>query len=241
MFNKNVAYNELPFLPPKGDLETKKVLKKVGNVKAALAELKGWMLTQPNPMLLLETLTLQEAKASSEIENIVTTNDEIYQAFISPVTAKYSPAVKEVLHYKDALWSVYPKIADGYPLTINVMIDLFRIVKERTDGIRRLPGTRLVNKYKGTVYTPPDSYEKIMQCLENLENYINADDDVEPLIKMAVMHYQFECIHPFPDGNGRVGRLLNVLYLVKNKFIDFPILYLSRYIMEHKKIITLVC
>ncbi len=234
-YNKDVAYNDLPLLPPTEDLETKSVLKKVGDAKAALAELRGWMITQANPMLLLESISLQEAKASSEIENIVTTNDEIYRAFITPELMKLSPAVKEVMHYKEALWYAYNKINDGFPLTINLMIELFRIVKERTDGIRSLPITRLASANQETVYTPPDNPDDIMRLLGNLETYINTDaDGIDPLVKLAIIHYQFECIHPFPDGNGRVGRLLNVLYLVQQKLLRFPILYLSRHIIENK-------
>lgn len=234
-YNKNIAYNDLPMLPPTEDLETKAILKKVSDAKEALAELRGWMVTQANPMLLLESISLQEAKASSEIENIVTTNDEIYRAFITPELLNVSPAVKEVMHYKEALWYAYNKISDGFPLTINLMIELFHIVKGRTDGIRSLPGTRLANANHETVYTPPDNPADIMRLLCNLETYINTNtDNLDPLIKLAIIHYQFECIHPFPDGNGRVGRLLNVLYLVQQKLLKFPILYLSRHIIENK-------
>lgn len=234
-YDKNVAYNDLPLLPPKEELETKAILKKVGDAKAALAELRGWMITQANPMLLLESISLQEAKASSEIENIVTTNDEIYRAFITPELLNVSPAVKEVMHYKEALWYAYNKIINGFPLTINLMIDLFHIVKERGDGIRSLPGTRLANSHQETVYTPPDNPDDIMRLLDNLEIYINMNaDNIDPLIKLAIIHYQFESIHPFPDGNGRVGRLINVLYLVQQKLLKFPILYLSRHIIENK-------
>lgn len=235
-YNKDIPYNTLPTIPPQRNLETIPILKKAISANKALAELRGWEFTQVNPFLLLQSIALQEAKASSEIENIVTTNDEIYQALSTPQNNQISPSTKEVMHYKEALWCGYSKIKEGYPLTINLFIDLFRIVKKREDGIRSLPGTCLKNTYGETVYTPPDNKTDIMRLLTNFENYINnsTNDNVDPLIKMAILHYQFECIHPFPDGNGRVGRIINVLYLIKENLLNFPILYLSRYIIEHK-------
>ena len=236
MRNKELPYNDLPYLPPVCELESKRILKKAISANRSLAELRGWSFNQSNPLLMLQSLILQEAKSSSAIENIVTTNDELYQAFATPDDKKIAPAAKEVMHYKEALWCGYEKIQQGFPLTINIFIELFRIVKQRTDGIRCLPGTTLRNSYKEVVYTPPDNEDSIMQLLSNLEKYINIDsaDDVDPLIKLAVIHYQFECIHPFPDGNGRVGRIVNVLYLIREKLLVFPILYLSSYIIEHK-------
>lgn len=236
MYNKNIPNNNLPPIPPAIDLETVPVLKKTIAANKALAELRGWEFTQANPLLLLQSIALQEAKASSEIENVVTTNDELYQALSTPTITNITPAAKEVMHYKEALWYGYQKIKDNYPLTINVFIDLFRIVKERQDGIRSLPGTCLKNTLGEVVYTPPDNKEDILRLLTNLENYINMPDenDIDPLIKLGVLHYQFECIHPFPDGNGRVGRILNVLYLIQENLLNFPILYLSRYIIENK-------
>ena len=234
-YRKEVPYNNLPTLPPLHDLETKKVLKKAISANKALAELRGWSFTQANPLLLFQSITMQEAKASSEIENVVTTNDELYQALSTPTASNISPAAKEVMHYKEALWYGYQKITQGYPLTINIFIEMFRIIKKRTDGIRRIPGTCLKNSLNETIYTPPDNEIDIMRLLSNLENYINnQDDDTDLLIKLAVIHYQFECIHPFPDGNGRVGRILNVLYLVDKGLLNFPILYLSKYIIENK-------
>lgn len=236
MYNKDIPYNNLPLIPPNTDIETVPLLKKALKASAALAELKGWEFSQSNPLLLLQSITLQEAKASSEIENVVTTNDELYQALSTPNNKNLTPAAKEVMHYKEALWSGYRSIKEGHPITINTIISLFQIVKERQDGIRKLPGTCLKNSYGEVVYTPPDNAADIMRLLSNLENYINIqnEDDVNPLIKLAVLHYQFECIHPFPDGNGRVGRILNVLYLIKEDLLTFPILYLSRYIIENK-------
>lgn len=236
MNKKNVPYNNLPLLPPKFEIETLPILKKAISANKSLAELRGWSFNQANPLLLLQSIALQEAKSSSEIENIVTTNDEIYQALATPADKNISPATKEVLHYKEALWHGCEKVKEGYPLTINLFIELFQIIKQRTDGIRKLPGTKLKNNFNEVVYTPPNNSEDILRLLTNLEKYINEDapDDVDPLIKLAVMHYQFECIHPFPDGNGRVGRIINVLYLMKEQLLEFPILYLSRYIIKNK-------
>ena len=236
VYQKDIPYNSLPKLPPTAELENMKLLKKAISANKALAELRGWLFTQPNPMLLLHAIILQEAKASSEIENVVTTNDELYQALSSPTAASITPSAKEVLHYKEALWYGYTKILDDVPITTNMFIDLFRIIKRRDDGIRKLPGTCLKNSFGEVVYTPPDNEADIIALLSNLELYLNVDleDDIDPLIKLAVIHYQFECIHPFPDGNGRVGRIVNVLYLIHKKLLTFPILYLSRYIIENK-------
>jgi len=232
---KDLPYNNLPILPPRCDLEQKEVLKKAISANKALAELRGWSFNQSNPLLLLQSIALQEAKSSNEIENIVTTNDELYQAFATPLDRNISPAAKEVLHYKEAMWYGYNKLDKNYPLTVNLFIDLFRIVRQRDDGIRKFPGTVLRNSMNEVVYTPPDNADDIMRLLSNLERYINTSDDgIDSLIKLAVIHYQFECIHPFPDGNGRVGRIINVLYLIQEKLLSFPILYLSRYIINHK-------
>lgn len=235
MYNYSQPYNDLPMLPPVEDVETKVILKKAISANKALAELRGWAFTQANPYLLLQSITLQEAKASSEIENVVTTNDELYQALSAPDTANISASAKEVMHYKEALWQGYTLIKKDYPITINMFIDLFRVVKRRSDGIRKLPGTCLKNSFNEVVYTPPDNESDILRLLSNLEGYINVDDDdIDLLIKLAIIHYQFECIHPFPDGNGRVGRIINVLYLVQKQLLNFPILYLSKYIIENK-------
>lgn len=234
MNNKNIPYNDLPLLPPQCDIESKEILKKSIKANAALAELRGWSFTQANPLLLLQSIVLQEAKSSSEIENVVTTNDELYQALATPEDKSISPAAKEVMYYKEALWHGFTKLKEDYPLTINLFIELFQIVKQRNDGIRNVPGTVLKNTFGEIVYTPPDNKDDILRLLSNLERYINIPDDIDPLIKLAIMHYQFECIHPFPDGNGRVGRILNVLYLVQEKLLPFPILYLSEYIIQNK-------
>lgn len=237
MHKKNIPYNDLPLLPPKAEIETLPILKKAIFSNKALAELRGWSFNQSNPLLLLQSLTLQEAKSSSEIENVVTTNDEIYQALATPTDKNISATTKEVLHYKEALWHGYEKLKQGYPLTINLFVELFQIVKQRSDGIRKLPGTTLKNSFNEIIYTPPDNFEDILKLLSNLEKYINEvpnPNAVDSLIKLAIIHYQFECIHPFPDGNGRVGRIINVLYLIQEKLLEFPILYISRYIIKNK-------
>ena len=189
MNKKNVPYNNLPLLPPKFEIETLPILKKAISANKSLAELRGWSFNQANPLLLLQSIALQEAKSSSEIENIVTTNDEIYQALATPADKNISPATKEVLHYKEALWHGCEKVKEGYPLTINLFIELFQIIKQRTDGIRKLPGTKLKNNFNEVVYTPPNNSEDILRLLTNLEKYINEDapDDVDPLIKLAVI------------------------------------------------------
>ena len=235
-YDKNIPYNNLPYIPPTGiNVESTKILKKAIAANKALAELRGWSFNQSNPLLLLQSISMQEAKASSEIENVVTTNDELYQAFSNPNATNISPSAKEVMYYKEALWHGYQKVKDGMPLTINTFIELFRIVKKRDDGIRKLPGTVLKNTFNETVYTPPDNESDILRLLGNLERYINTDmDDLDPLVKLAIIHYQFECIHPFPDGNGRVGRIINVLYLIQQNLLSLPILYLSKYIIWRK-------
>ncbi len=234
-YDKAVAYNHLPALPPVVDVETKRILKKVNVANKALGELKGWGLHQSNPYLLLQTISLQEAKASSEIENIVTTNDELYQAFALENGMAGSVATKEVLHYKEALWRGYELVKAGHPLSLSVFISIFQTIKSRSDGIRTMPGTVLKNGLGEVVYTPPDNPSDIRGLLGNLENYMNNPaDDLDPLIRLALIHYQFECIHPFPDGNGRTGRILNVLYLVQEGLLYYPTLYLSGYIISHK-------
>lgn len=234
-YDRNIAYNDLPFLPPQEiDLETKAVLKKVNTANRALGELKGWSPHQSNPYLLLQSLILQEAKASSEIENVVTTNDELYQAYSVEDLKNVSPATKEVLHYREALWAGYHAI-EKKPLGISIFRDLFQTIKQIDGDVRSVPGTKLKNDFGEVVYTPPDNRDTIIRRLSNLEIYINdPKDDLDPLIRLALIHYQFECIHPFPDGNGRTGRIINVLYLVQEHLLTYPILYMSRYIISNK-------
>jgi Fic family protein len=232
-FDRAQAYNELPLLPPTTELESKAVLKQTIAARAALADLKGAAHRLPNQGVLIQALGLQEAKLSSEIENIVTTNDALFRGFANDGEGA-DATTKEVLHYKDALWSGFTWVKDGLPLTTRLFENLYRAVKQADDGVRRLPGTRLSNPFGETIYTPPEGETVIRDKLANLERFINEESELDPLVRLAVMHYQFEAIHPFPDGNGRVGRILNILYLISEHLLDVPILYLSRHIIENK-------
>lgn len=223
-------------LPPDFDVETKVILKQLTNSHRFLAELKGVAKTIPNETILISTLPLLEAKDSSAIENIITTHDEIYredifEKFIS------NPAIKEVKRYALAIKMGFESIKENKLLLNSNILELQKIIIENNAGFRKLPGTNLKNTTTGeTVYIPPQSYEDIVTLMNNLEQYINNDElhSVDPLIKMAIIHYQFESIHPFYDGNGRTGRLINLLYLVLKGLLDLPILYLSSYIIHTK-------
>lgn len=226
--------HQLPILPPQIDLETKNVMRQLAKANRALAELKGYADTIPNKHILINAVMINEAKDSSAIENIITTHDDLYKA-MSEVSGA-SPAAKEVASYRTALWHGYQLTKERGILTTNMIIEIQGIIEKKRGGIRKLPGTVLMNESTGeTVYTPPSGEQEIRSLLGNLEKYINEDvDDIDPLIKLAVIHYQFESIHPFYDGNGRTGRIINVLYLVLKNLLDSPILYLSSYIIHHK-------
>lgn len=235
-FNKDIPYSDLPLLPPKADLESKEILKKAIKANKALAKLVGSGRQLPNQSILINSIGLQEAKLSSEIENILTTNDDLYQAFAAD--KKITDAnTKEVLHYQEALWEGFQTVKQRGILTTNLFIRLHNIIKETDAGIRKLPGTKVANKTTGeTIYTPPEGEAVIRAKLKNIEEFVNLNnDDVDPLIKMAVMHYQFEAIHPFADGNGRTGRIINILYLLENNLLEIPILYLSKYILDNRR------
>ena len=233
-FDPQTPYNDLPLLPPPGELETKAVLKKAIAANKALAELKGAGELIPDQSLLIQAIGLQEAKLSSEIENIVTTNDELYRAFADD-GQRTNPHTKEVLRYKDALWHGFKSLKeDKRPLSTRLFEELFQIIKDTSAGVRRTPGTKLANPRGEIIYTPPEGETIIRDKLANLENFLYADNDLDPLIKLAVMHYQFEAIHPFTDGNGRTGRILNILYLIETGLLDIPVLYLSRHIIDNK-------
>jgi Fic family protein len=234
-FNPKLPFNDLPLLPPKVDLETPRVLKGVIQASRALAALNGAGDILPNQVLLIQAIGLKEARSSSEIENIVTTNDQLYLAF-AQTNPKMDPETKEVLFYKDALWYGFQALTKNQRLlTTTLFEELAQIINNTTEGIRKLPGTILQNpQSKEIIYTPPEGESIIRDKLSNLEKFINIDDDLDPLIKMAIIHYQFEAIHPFSDGNGRVGRILNILYLIQQNLLDLPILYLSEYIIHHK-------
>lgn len=225
---------ELKLLPPEADLETKQVLRQAARAHRALGELKGLAETMPNKNILVNAVMVNEAKDSSEIENIITTHDELFNALAQ--TSYPNPAAKEVAANRNALWKGYEQVKQREMLTINMMIDIQATIEPNKAGIRKIPGTNLVNDATGeVVYTPPSGEQLILELLSNLEKYINEDrDTIDYLIKLAVIHYQFECIHPFSDGNGRTGRIINVLYLVLKGLLDSPILYLSRYIIRTK-------
>ena len=224
-------------LPPSTDLETVPVLKALAAASRALAELKGRAATIPNQGILIDTLALQEAKASSEVENIVTTQDELFQADVFP-DGPQSAAAKEVALYRDALRLGYARLRDTGGLIPNsTLIDMFRLLKRRDDGFRVTPGTTLKHDATGEiVFVPPQGAYEIVQHMTDLERFINTDEasNLDPIIKMALIHHQFESIHPFADGNGRIGRILNVLYLTRTGLLDIPILYLSRHITRSK-------
>lgn len=227
---------KLEGLPPNGEIETKRILKQLANSNRALAELKGYADTIPNKNILINAVTINEAKDSSEIENIVTTHDELYRAMSQNNNS--SPAAKEVVNYRQALWHGYHMVKEREVLTTNMIVEIQQLIEKNKAGIRKLPGTVLKNDLTGeVVYTPPGGEKEILDLMSNLETYINNDfDGVDALIKLAVIHHQFESIHPFYDGNGRTGRIINILYLVLKNLLDSPILYLSKYIIRHKAV-----
>lgn len=233
-FKNNKPFNELPSLPPMVAIETNAVLKKVINASRALSELNGATTNLPNPALFIDTVNLQEAQASSAIENIITTQDELFKASITNKMIDNS-ATKEVLHYKDALWCGIESLEKKPILTTNLFIKIVQVIKKNKAGIRNIPGTQLKNPATGEVhYTPPEGETIIRQKLKEMEDFIHSEDIIDPLIKMALIHYQFEAIHPFYDGNGRTGRILMVLYLKLSRLLELPALYLSRYIIHNK-------
>ena len=226
----NPSY-QLPDLTSLDGLETIEVFKALAAANRSLAELKGRAAAIPNQGILIDTLALQEAKASSEIENIVTTQDELFQADLFPEGLE-SAAAKEVALYRDALKFGFDKLRQTDGLITNAtIVGMFQLLKRRTDGFRQTPGTALRNDRSGEiVYVPPQDQNEINSAMNGLERFINDDQlsTLDPLIKMALIHHQFESIHPFPDGNGRIGRILNVLYLTRVDLLEIPILYLSR-------------
>ena len=223
-------------LPPTAELESRSVLKSLAPAHRYLAELKGMAATIPNEHILINTLILQEAKDSSEIENVVTTHDDLYKADLFGDYIK-NPAAKEVNRYATALKNAFEQVKHDRLLTVNRIVGIHRVLEQNEAGIRKLPGTALKNERTGeTVYTPPQDHGEIVRLMNNLEQFINDDElsNVDPLVKMAVIHYQFESIHPFYDGNGRTGRIINIIYLVARGLLDIPVLYLSRYIIRNK-------
>lgn len=240
--DRTKPWNDLPLLPINKSLyETIEILKVLGEAKAALARLQGRSAIIPNQGLLINTISLQEAKISSEIENIFTTDDELYKAY-SENQSESSPASKEVLRYREALWSGFNYLKEKGKFDMQYFINIFQEIKQTEDKIRPSFIDTTIKKRGSAssqggeiVYTPPRETEVIKEKLNNLISFLNADDDIDPLIKMAIGHFQFEAIHPFRDGNGRTGRVLNIHYLTYKGLLDYPILFLSRYILDHKE------
>lgn len=234
-FNPEESFNNLPFLPPKNFKESEKILRQLVLSHKVLAELKGYSELLPNKNIILNSITLQEAKDSSEIENIITTQDELFKA-IALQKKIDKPEIKEVLNYRNAIFTGLNHIKKNNILTTNFIIEIQGEIENNSAGIRKLPGTKLINDNTSeTMYTPPDNEKNIRDLLANLEIFINDESaEPDPLIKMAMLHYQFEAIHPFYDGNGRTGRILNVLYLVLKGLLNEPFLYLSDYIIKTK-------
>ena len=232
-FNPAEPNNELSFLPPDtSKTETVRILKQESKAIAAIAELKGIANIIPNQSILINAIVLQEARDSSEIENIITTRDDLYKA-VSSTAVKANPATKEVMFYREALNAGFQKIKQRDLLSINDIIGIQKILIQNDAGIRTTQGTALVNdKTNEVIYTPPQSYDAINALLKNFIEYLN--DQESSLTKMAILHYQFETIHPFYDGNGRTGRIVNLLYLILKGYLDIPILYLSSYIIRNK-------
>lgn len=232
-FDPLKPYNDLPLLPPAADLETRPLLKACIEARVALAELKAAGALIPNQVVLINTIPLLEAQASSEIENIVTTSDALFRYAQTEASAQ-DPATKEALRYRSALYRGFRQLQQR-PLCTNLAVEICSHIKGTDMQVRRVPGTALLNASSGDViYTPPAGEALLREKLANWEVFIHQHADIDPLIRMAVAHYQFEAIHPFTDGNGRTGRILNLLMLVEQGLIDQPVLYLSRYILRNK-------
>lgn len=229
-------HSKISLLPPIEDLQSSSVMKSLASAHRYLGELKGMATTIPNERILINTLTLQEAKESSEIENIITTQDELYKTSLFPDYFG-NPAVKEVSRYAKALITNFKHVKKDKLLNINRILDIHKTLVQNNAGFRKLPGTVLKSESTGEViYTPPQEHDEILHLMHNLEEFMNNDSmcKFDSLIKMALIHHQFESIHPFYDGNGRTGRIINILYLVAKGLLDFPVLYLSDYIIKNK-------
>ena len=225
----------IPLVPPEKSLETPKVLRELIHAHRYLAELKGVAKTIPNETILISTLALQEAQNSSAIENIITTHDALYKYQLNP--EMLDPITKETAHYGDALIFGYNQVKENQAITLNMILDIQKILVSNTAGFRKTPGTTLKNEQTGDVVFEPPSPEQLPSLLDALERYINKavkNSNPDPLVRMALIHHRFETIHPFYDGNGRTGRIINILFLVKEGLLDTPILYLSRYINQNK-------
>jgi len=233
---QDAPYRILDKLPPQREkIETIEILRETNKATAALSELKGIANTIPNQSMLVNAIVLQEAKGSSEIENIITTQDDLYKA-LTTNKSNISPETKEVVNYRKAIFYGFDIIKKQGFLRVNDIIEIQHQLIGNNAGIRNMPGTVLKNDTTGeVVYTPPQDKNEILDLMSNFIQYFNQDqNEISPLINLAVLHCQFESIHPFYDGNGRTGRILNILYLILNDLIDIPILYLSSYITENK-------
>jgi len=225
-------HNSLPLLPPAQNLESRAILKACINARTALAELKQAAGLIPNQTMLINTIPLLEAKDSSEIENIVTTTDKLFQH--AQWESQADPATKEALRYRSALYKGYQSLKDR-PLCTATAVEICRTLKGEDIDIRKTPGTQLINdRTGGVIYTPPEGEKTLRDMLTNWERFIHNEEEIDPLIRMAVGHYQFEAVHPFIDGNGRTGRVINILYLIQQDLLQLPILYLSRHIIANK-------
>lgn len=230
-YRKDQPYNELPLLPPdKSNWETIRVYKKLAEAAAALAELKGRLPVIPNPLMLINTLVLQEAKDSSTIENIFTSNDKMYKALSA--SGNIDGPTKEVLRYREALWNAFNELHTPNDFSIELAVKIFRLITGKDEKVRTVQV--YIGNASQVVYTPPEPGVILLKKLENWFDTAINNKEIDPLIKLAILHYQFEAIHPFTDGNGRTGRILNVLLLCLEKLLDLPVLYLSKYILENK-------
>lgn len=232
-FDRSKPFNALPGLPPEAEIESKSILKKCVRTARVLAELKTAGRLIPNQSVLINTIPLLEANASSEIENIVTTTDSLFRYSSAEAEAR-DPAVKETLRYRTALYQGYMALSTR-PVCTATAVRVCRTLRNVEIDIRDVPGTVIADGTTGNIiYTPPEGESLIREKMANWEKYINEAKEIDPLIRLALMHYQFEAIHPFTDGNGRTGRILNILFLVQENLLEIPVLFLSRYIIKHR-------
>ncbi len=236
MFLSNKPYNNLPSLPPEGvNLESARVLKRLIDARSELSELKQAVLRIPNPEILVRAIGLREAQSSSEIENLVTTTDKLFKADIDK-EGMIDPVTKEVIRYRHALFHGFKKLKVGNILGTRLFEEIVQIIRHTSEGVRKVPGVKIANQRTGEIiYTPPEGEEVIRKKLFELEQFVYAEDSFDPLVKLALLHYQFEAIHPFSDGNGRTGRIINILFLLDRKLLDYPVLFLSGYILRNKE------
>ncbi len=233
-FDPNTPWNNIPQLPPVTDIESNDILRACISASSELTRANALVKILPNDEVLVQTLPLQEARRSSEIENIVTTNDELYRAMTSN-TNQVTPATKEVLRYREALWEGINSLHARPKLNVPLFEQICSRILDIELSVRTSPVTIVNRATEEVIYTPPTGHENLTKLLTNLNHFINDNDDgLQPLVKMALIHYQFEAIHPFTDGNGRTGRILNILYLIHQGLIDVPILYLSRFFIQNR-------